>query len=972
VTGLTSRQKAVAEVLIEWWEDLWQLAVGPQVVVVKVPSGWGRSRVLEHLAETVHREDAPDTRLVLIHGRNVTDTPGTQAVILRGLLLKEARAPRRAADQFGLDRMATKAPLAVSVAALFASGMPAEVGFLLADVAAGAAGSVWDKSPRGQEGALASAARAVAAAAIGRPVLVLVDDADCLDTDLVVVMLQNLAYRSDGQVLAVVVLDPEGALARALSKDSPYALTGRVNAAEADPDMSAASRASLVRERCPLLPDRAVRRIAERTQTFKDVLLVTSNQKLAEIGQDHDRDAAAAAVDAVINAAEAGRARPSSEAVIVAWAGGLLHTRQADAVLAQLGDKRVARDPDLTRFESLVRPSDPASPRLAMQVSALSSHIRQVMAQAVLGEAARICADPQTELLDRIVAGQSVHRIRLDLDAAERGRLLSVQCDLVAGLEAVGDRVPARDVAAAALAECPPGQHQRERSILSAAVLRLSDPDGSASQDPLVQELIDEAVAGGAVIGLEGRIRAAISLLQMPGPPETALRLTDQIAADLNRQSGLGAGEARWRLSLALQAGRAGYGPVIAPLLGPLLKSEDTDLQDAANMVMRAAGDPQADVRLQVAVLEAHLEASELNEDDQLRLHHALASAYAKLGEYRNALARAQDELPLRCRLQGDQHPDTLQTRADLANWTGYAGSPAAARDQHAELLPALERILGPDHELTMTARHDRAMWTGLSGDPASARDQLAALVPAQVLLGAPGDPALLTIRQNLAYWTAETGDPAAARDQCAALLPDIEDWLGAEHDITLRSRHNLADWTGMAGDPAAARGQHAELLPIRERVLGVGHPSTLATRASLAYWAGQAGDPAAARDQLAELLPIREHVNGPDHPSTLTTRHNLAMSTGTAGNPAAARDQLAALVPIRERVLGPEHPDTLASRQSLANWTGFAGDPAAARDQMMMLLHIRLRILGRRHPLTLETGEQATYWTAKAKRSRS
>jgi Transposase IS116/IS110/IS902 family len=34
-----------------------------------------------------------------------------------------------------------------------------------------------------------------------------------------------------------------------------------------------------------------------------------------------------------------------------------------------------------------------------------------------------------------------------------------------------------------------------------------------------------------------------------------------------------------------------------------------------------------------------------------------LASAYAKLGDYRNALARALDELPLRCRLQGDKHP---------------------------------------------------------------------------------------------------------------------------------------------------------------------------------------------------------------------------------------------------------------------------------------------------------------------------
>ena len=32
--------------LAEWWEDLWQRGIGSHVVLVPVPSGWGRSTVL--------------------------------------------------------------------------------------------------------------------------------------------------------------------------------------------------------------------------------------------------------------------------------------------------------------------------------------------------------------------------------------------------------------------------------------------------------------------------------------------------------------------------------------------------------------------------------------------------------------------------------------------------------------------------------------------------------------------------------------------------------------------------------------------------------------------------------------------------------------------------------------------------------------------------------------------------------------
>ena len=84
----------------------------------------------------------------------------------------------------------------------------------------------------------------------------------------------------------------------------------------------------------------------------------------------------------------------------------------------------------------------------------------------------------------------------------------------------------------------------------------------------------------------------------------------------------------------------------------------------------------------------------------------------------------------MRERVLGPDHPHILTDRANLAEWTGDAGDPAAARDQYAELLPLRERVLGPDHPDTLVDRANRAGWTGDAGDPAAARDQYAELLP--------------------------------------------------------------------------------------------------------------------------------------------------------------------------------------------------------------------------------------------------
>ena len=288
--------------------------------------------------------------------------------------------------------------------------------------------------------------------------------------------------------------------------------------------------------------------------------------------------------------------------------------------------------------------------------------------------------------------------------------------------------------------------------------------------------------------------------------------------------------------------------------------------------------------------------------------------------------------LAVRKKMYGLDHPDTLDTGAQLARGTGEAGDPAGARDQYAALVPIYDKAYGPDHSDALETRGSLAYWTGEAGDAASARDQYAALLPMYDKAYGPDQPDTLAIRANLANMTGLAGDPAGARDQYAALVPIYDKTYGPDHPDTLETRGSLAYWTGGAGDAASARDQYAALLPLHDKIHGPDHPDTLAVRANLANWAGLAGDPRAAREQHRELLPVLQEVQGPDHPATLAVRANLANMTGLAGDSAGARDLYAALVPVIERTQGPDHPAAQSARSNLAHWSRKAheDDPAS------------------------------------------
>ena len=781
-------------------------------------------------------------------------------------------------------------------------------------------------------------------------------------------MISGLAGRYDGRVLVVAAASPDSDLVTGLIKDAGYDLAGRVRKAGADPGMDYAARVELARELLPHLPAQAAERIARRTATFGEVFAVAAADMVAGLGPGTGAGEAVAAADAVIGAvldrggAVAGGGGPGL--------GGRGAARTAGGRVPAGPGRRAGRrgmfmcgGPGRWPAWPIRRPrAAPSRPPRSRPASAAG------LAGAVLAAAGQVAADSGAGLADRVVARQAVHRVRADLDPALRDQLPQVQCALIRGLETPGDHEAAWQVAREALAETPTGDAGRQALLM--AYLRLARTRPAAgSGDPLAEEAISAALAAGAAIGLEARVWAAADLLGRDGDREQALALAGQVTGELETRPGLGEAGDQWRLLLAFAAGRAGRPSITQRLLAPMLSSGTASREKPAQAVLRAVDGPHADIRLQIIVLQAELEATPAAaEDDQLRLHAALAAAYSDLGIYPQALGHGRQELALRQRLQHPDHPGTLAIRGNIAVWTGECGDAAGALRLATALLPDMERVLGPDHPDTLSSRNNIAFLTGECGDAAGALRLFTALLPDMERVLGPDHPNTLGSRNNIAFWTHQCGDAAAALRLATALLPDVERVLGPDHPGTLTTRGNIAAWTGQCGDAAGALRLFTALLPDQERVLGPDHPGTLTTRDNIAAWTGQCGDAAGALRLATALLPDQERVLGPDHPGTLTTRNNIAAWTGQCGDAAGALRLFTALLPDRERVLGPDHPDTLTTRNNIAAWTGECGDAAGALRLATALLPDRERVLGPDHPDTLTTRSNIAAWTGRVR----
>ena len=271
-------------------------------------------------------------------------------------------------------------------------------------------------------------------------------------------------------------------------------------------------------------------------------------------------------------------------------------------------------------------------------------------------------------------------------------------------------------------------------------------------------------------------------------------------------------------------------------------------------------------------------------------------------------------------RVQGSDHPDTLNSRNSLAIAYRSAGRATDAIPLHEQTLAVRERVLGPDHPDTLDSRNNLAiayLETGRAAEAIPLHEQTLAV---RERVFGPDHPSTLISRNNLAVTHQEAGRAAEAIPLHEQTLAARERVLGPDHPDTLQSRNNLAAAYRAAGRAAEAIRLHEQTLAARERVLGPDHPDTLQSRNNLAITYLEAGRAAEAVPLHEQTLAAFERVLGHDHPHTLQSRNNLAVAYLKADRATEAVRLHQQTLAARERVLGADHPDTLQSRRNLTD----------------------------------------------------
>ena len=201
----------------------------------------------------------------------------------------------------------------------------------------------------------------------------------------------------------------------------------------------------------------------------------------------------------------------------------------------------------------------------------------------------------------------------------------------------------------------------------------------------------------------------------------------------------------------------------------------------------------------------------------------------------------------------GANHPDTLQTRHNLAYQLGELDRHEEAVSTFAAVLEDRIYVLGADHPNTLRTRH------------------------------------------NLAFHLGELGRYDESVDAFAAVLDDRVRVLGAAHPDTLRTRHGLAQQLAQLGRYDESVAAYAAVIEVRTSVLGADHAQTLATRHSLAYELGRAGRYDDAVGIAAVAFDIASSIRGNGDEMTeraIDILVNLVVEILRAGRPLPPAEQ--------------------------------------------------------------------------------
>jgi len=370
-----------------------------------------------------------------------------------------------------------------------------------------------------------------------------------------------------------------------------------------------------------------------------------------------------------------------------------------------------------------------------------------------------------------------------------------------------------------------------------------------------------------------------------------------------------------------------------------------------------------------------------LTDDDEKRakeLDEQIDKA-VKADRWDEAIARAEELLALRTRVQGPKHFETVtaewrlktlrrvapiphEDRVAYRSATTMSGQAEAlfAQCKYAQFQPLCEKALETRRRLLTDDHPDTADSYNMLATNLDAQGKYAAAQPlyekAQEIrrrLLTDDHPDTATGYNNLAVNLQFQGKYAAAQPLYEKALKIKIRLLTDDHPNTARSYSRLASNLQDQGKYAAAQPLYEKALETRRRRLTDDHPDTANAYSNVAVNLNAQGKYAAAQPLYEKALEIRRRLLTDDHPDTAQSYNGLAYNLWKQRKYALAQPLFEKGLEIRRRLLSDDHPDTAQSYNNVATNLNDQGKYAAAQPLYEKALEINRRRLTDDHPNT-------------------
>jgi tetratricopeptide (TPR) repeat protein len=214
------------------------------------------------------------------------------------------------------------------------------------------------------------------------------------------------------------------------------------------------------------------------------------------------------------------------------------------------------------------------------------------------------------------------------------------------------------------------------------------------------------------------------------------------------------------------------------------------------------------------------------------------AAWYAEqMGNIPDATTLALKSMKARKKVLGQEHEDTLWSKAMVGSAYRNQGRWDAAEELEVQVMETRKKKLGADHPSTLHSMNNLASTYRNQGRWDAAEELFVQVMETRKKKLGADHPDTLTSMGNLAHMYRNQGRWDDAKELQVHVMETSKKKLGADHPSTLRSMNNLAFTLKSLGEKKEALRLLRECVQLSQHRFRADHPDLVTSTASLAQW---------------------------------------------------------------------------------------------------------------------------------------